>query len=439
MRNSCKYLEIEFKLKMKSAKVFRDYLLSVSKKLLNIVKWIFFGVVAGVLVGAVSSLFAILIVKATGFRAEHPNILFALPLAGLFIIFMYHRTGVPQPKGTNLVLTAIHEGSRLPVVMAPLIFVSSVITHLFGGSAGREGAALQIGGSLGNTIGRILHFKGEDRRQVIMCGMSASFSALFGTPLAAAVLPMEISTVGILYYSALVPCAIASLTAHFVAKAMHVSEASTKITSVPGFTVRNAFITLGLSIAASMVSILFCVAMHKTKSLLGTYFKNAYLRIVVSGCLIILMTLLVGSQTYNGTGSQIIAACITDPKVSLPLFAFLLKILFTAVTLSGGYQGGEIVPSLFIGATFGVAFATITHVNMPLAAAIGMTCVFCGVTNCPLAALLISFEMFGFEAAPYFLMAVAITYTFSGNFGIYHTQKIYFSKYEPSIVDRYTH
>ncbi len=416
-----------------------EYLTHLWKDLKSGLKWICFGLICGAVIGTVSAVFANLIVLVTGIRTTHGWLIFLLPLAGLGVIFYYHILGADRPRGTNLVLDSIRNNESVPVKMAPLIIVSTVITHLFGGSVGREGAALQVGGSLGYGIGHLLHFHKEDRRRMIMCGMAASFSALFGTPLAATMLAMEITTVGIMYHSALLPCVVASLTAHFVAEALGASEMSMIVESVPEFTPMHFLMTAVFAICCAMVSVLFCVAMHKVKHQMADRFKNPYIRVLVSGILVVIMTMLVGDQTYNGTGSAIISACIRDSSFHIAPYGFLLKILFTAVTLSGGYQGGEIVPSLFIGATFGNACAHIFGLDPALAAAIGMTCVFCGVTNCPIASLMIAFEMFGFNAAPFFMAAVAMTYLFSGNYGIYASQKIHFSKFDPAVIDENTH
>ena len=403
------------------------------------IKWILFGALCGIVIGAVAAAFANAIVLATAFRTAHGKIILLLPVAGLFIVLYYRALGAKQPKGTNLVLSAIREGDQIPVRMAPLIILSTVVTHLFGGSVGREGAALQVGGSLGEAIGKLLHFKKEERPRVIMCGMSAAFSALFGTPLAAAVLPMEISTVGILYDAALVPCVVSALTAHFTAEALGASESVLTLGNVVEFTPLTALITLAFAALCGPVSVLFCKAMHESKHFMTKHFENPYVRVFVSGVIVVILTALVGSQTYNGTGAAIIDACINDPAFQISSAAFLLKILFTAVTLSGGFQGGEIVPSLFIGATFGHAFALFIGGDPALFSAIGMACVFCGVTNCPIASLLISCEMFGFGGSSFYLIAIAITYLFSGNFGLYSAQKILHSKFEPGRIDEYTH
>lgn len=403
-------------------------------------KWMFFGALSGIIVGTVSAYFAKGISFATGFRHDHPFIIFLLPLAGVFIVFFYHMLGSRSPKGTNLVLDAIHNGQRVPFRMAPLIIVSTVVTHLFGGSAGREGAALQVGGSLGNSLGRLLRFSEKDRRRTIMCGMSASFSALFGTPLAATIMPIEMSTIGIMYYSALAPCAIAALTAHFVAEYINPgAESVMTIDEVIAFTETTGAFTLVFAVLCALVAILFCSLLHITKKIAKAYIPNPYLRAIISGTLIIIMTLLVGSQTYNGAGSDIIAACTKDAAFTIVPYAFLIKMLFTAVTLSGGFQGGEIVPTLFVGATFGHTIAGFFGISPMMGAALGAVLVFCGVTNCPVASILIGFELFGFKMSPFLLMGVAVTYLFSGNYSLYSSQKIKFNKYDPEEINRNAH
>ena len=418
----------------------KEYLHHVVHAFMVGVKWILFGGLIGVVVGVVASLFAMAIVEVTAYRQANGWLIFLLPFAGLFIVFLYQKTASDRPRDTNRVITAIREREHIPISMAPLIIVSTVVTHLFGGSVGREGAALQVGGSIADYIGRLLHFHTMERRRVIMCGMSAAFSALFGTPLAAAILSMEISTVGIMYYAALVPCMVSALTAHYIAGIMGVSETILTLRSSAVTTdLRTAAVILIFAALCAPVSSLFSTMMHKVRQFMTRRIPNPYLRVVVSGIAVILLTLLVGDQTYNGTGSDIIASCIKDPAFSVASYAFLLKMVFTAITLGGGFQGGEIVPSLFIGAAFGHTFAVLTGGTTSLYSAIGMACVFCGVTNCPIASLLISCEMFGFEGSTLYLLAIAITYLFSGNYGLYSAQHILDSKFDPGRIDSLTH
>lgn len=405
------------------------------RRFVNSVKWVVFAVIVGAAVGLCGTAFSVLLTRATTLRLQYPWLLLLLPAGGLLIVGLYQLLRDQNDTGTNLVISAIHSGDHLPFRMAPLIFLSTLITHLFGGSAGREGAALQMGGSLGNTIGRIFRFDEKDRHVMIMCGMSAAFSALFGTPMAAAIFPLEVVSVGVMYYMALVPCVISSLVARGIADSFGVANEMFPVTSIPKFTVFAAVKISALAVLCALVSILFCVALHRTEELYRRIFKNAYLRVAAGGCLVVILTALVGNQSYNGTGITIIEQCI-DGTVRPE--AFLLKMIFTALTLGAGYKGGEIVPTFFTGAAFGCLFGNLLGFSPTLCTAVGMSSMFCGVTNCPISSLLISFELFGYEGMPYFLLAVAFSYMLSGYFGLYRSQKIMYSKYKTNYINRFT-
>lgn len=271
---------------------------------------------------------------------------------------------------------------------------------------------------------------------MIMCGMSAAFSAVFGTPLAAAIFSMEVVSVGIMHYSALVPCVISSLVAHGVAGWFGIAPERFHIQMIPEFTILNASKTALLAVLCAGVSVLFCITLHTSEHLYKKYLKNPYLRIAAGGMLVILLTLLVGSQDYNGAGMPVIERCFENEFVP---YAFLMKMLFTALTLGAGYKGGEIVPTFFIGATFGCLFGNIAVLSPGLCTAIGMGAVFCGVTNSPITSLFICFELFGFEGMPYFMLAIAISYMLSGYYGLYRSQKIVYSKYKTEFINRKTH
>ncbi len=409
----------------------------IQEQLAASLKWVVFSILSGAVIGSAGTLFYFGMSVVTLIRTKNPWIIWLLPIGGLLIIGSYHMLHDEKDSGTNLVLSAIHSGDELPFRMAPLIFFSTLITHLFGGSAGREGAALQLGGSIGNGLGRLFRFDEKDKHIMIMCGMSAAFSALFGTPMAAAIFSMEVVSVGIMHYSALVPCVLASLVAHGIAVSFDVTAESFPLGKLPAFTVANALKTSLLAILCALVSVLFCILLHQAESLYKKFFKNPYLRIFAGGCLVIVLTLLVGDQTYNGAGMPVIAACMKTGTVAWQ--AFLLKMLFTAATLGAGYKGGEIVPTFFIGATFGCLFGNLIGFSPVLCTAIGMSAVFCGVTNCPITSLLISFELFGYEGMPYFLLAIAFSYRLSGYYGLYHSQKIVYSKYKTNYINRKTH
>ncbi|MCD8232042.1 MAG: chloride channel protein [Clostridiales bacterium] len=416
---------------IKSFKNFiRNYLYQIKMS----AKWIIFAVLSGVIVGFVGIAFYFCMNFVTSCRLAHPWLIFLLPAGGLGIVALYHILHDEKDTGTNLVLSAIHSNDKIPLRMAPLIFISTLVTHLFEGSAGREGAALQLGGSIGNALGKLFRFDDKDQHIMIMCGMSAAFSALFGTPLAAAVFSMEVVSVGIMHYSALVPCVIASLIAHGLAVKCGAMPESFDLGVLPAFSIKTAVLIGILAILCAFVSILFCVILHGADHLYKRVFKNAYLRAAAGGCIVIALTLIVGDQTYNGTGMSTIESCIATGTV-FPL-AFLLKMIFTAATLGAGYKGGEIVPTFFIGATFGCLFGNLIGLSPALCAAVGMGAVFCGVTNSPITALLICFELFGFEGMPYYLIAIALSYMMSGYYGLYNSQKIIYSKYKTEYINR---
>lgn len=397
------------------------------------VRWVIFAVISGIVVGLVGTLFYLCMARVTHLRKENPWLIFLLPAGGLFIVGAYHLLHDEKDTGTNLVLSSIHSGDNLPLRMAPLIFISTLVTHLFGGSAGREGAALQLGGSIGNEIGKLFHFDEKDKHIMTMCGMSAAFSALFGTPMAAAIFSMEVVSVGIMHYAALVPCVVASLIAHAIAGSFGAEAESFPLEAIPAFTVGSAVRISALAALCALVSILFCVLLHTSEHLYQKYFKNSCLRILAGSCIVIILTLLVGDQTYNGSGIDIIAGCM-DGSVAPEMF--LMKMLFTAATLGAGFKGGEIVPSFCIGGTFGCLLGTLTGFSPALCTAAGMTAVFCGVTNCPISSLLISFELFGYEGMPYFLLTIAFSYMLSGYYGLYHSQKIMYSKFKANYINK---
>ncbi len=400
------------------------------------IKWVIFSLLSGTVVGLIGTLFHFGMSIVTMMRDKNPWLLFFLPIGGLAIVGSYRLLHDEKDTGTNLVLSAIHSGDNLPLRMAPLIFISTLITHLFGGSAGREGAALQLGGSIGNGLGKLFRFDEKDKHIMIMSGMSAAFSALFGTPVAAAIFSMEVVSVGIMHYAALVPCVISSLVAFGIAQLFGISAESFRIVNVPAFSAIPAIKVSVLAILCALVSILFCIILHQSEHLYKKLFKNAYVRVFCGGCMIIVLTLLVGDQTYNGAGMNIIEQFMEG---TVRPEAFILKMIFTAVTLGAGYKGGEIVPSFFTGAAFGCLFGTLIGFSPSLCAAVGMIAVFCGVTNCPITSLLIGFELFGYEGVPYFLLAIAFSYMLSGYYGLYSSQKIIYSKYKTNYINRKTH
>ena len=260
-----------------------DSILHVCSRIRVLLKWVIFALLSGLIIGVVGTLFFYCMKYATDTREAYPWLIFFLPVGGVLIIGAYRLMKNEKDSGTNLVLSAIHSGERIPLKMAPLIFISTVLTHLFGGSAGREGAALQLGGSIGNSLGRQFRFDEKDQNIMIMCGMSAAFSALFGTPLAAAIFSMEVVSVGIMHYSALVPCVISSLVAHGVATYFGIAPEHFTIGAIPDFSILTGAETALLAILCAGVSVLFCIALHTSEHMYRKYFKNTYLRIIAGG------------------------------------------------------------------------------------------------------------------------------------------------------------
>jgi H+/Cl- antiporter ClcA len=398
-------------------------------------RWVILGVVTGVIVGAIGALFFHAIVFATTFRTEHDIIILGLPVAGLFIVFLYRLCKDYEDKGTNLVIKSIQEGENLPVTKAPLIFISTTITHLFGGSTGRESAALQMGGSIGYNLGKLFKLKEGNMKIITMCGMSAAFAALFGTPMTAAFMAMEIENVGVMYYSALVPCVISALVASGLARYLGCVGEVFAVSVVPEFTPYQAIFTGLLAILCAIVSVAFCSVLKFSGRTYKKLLPNPYIRVFVGGVIVVALTFISGTRYYNGAGMNVIEMAI---RGEAPYFAFLLKMIFTALTLGAGYKGGEIVPALYIGATFGCLYSQLLGFDPALCAAIGMGALFCGVTNCPISSLFICFELFGFKGMPYYLLAIALSYTFSGYYSLYSSQKIVYSKFHNKYVNRET-
>lgn len=402
----------------------------------HLFRWFVLAVFTGSFVGIMSVAFHKLDHLADAFRTENFYMLFGLPLAGLVIVFLYFRLGAPSPRGTNLIITTIQAKTELPVTMAPLIFVSTILTHLFGGSVGREGAALQLGGALGAGLSRMkpLQLSEEDRRVIIMCGMSAAFSAIFGTPIAAVVFPLEVISVGIIQYSALFPCFIGSLTAHFIARHFGIADERLGfITDIP-LDIKSVVLISVLAIICGLVSIIFCLMLKYSGSFFKKLHPNKFVRVFVGGVVFVIINLLLGTTDYLGAGMPVIERAVESGAL---WYAFIIKMVLTAICIGAGYKGGEIVPSFFIGATIGSAFAAATGLPVALGAACGMAALFVGVTNAPLSTLLIISELFGFrDAGIFFLLAITISYIVSGYFGLYSAQNIIYSKFRTKYINR---
>ena len=397
------------------------------------IKWTAAAAVIGAACGLVGTLFHFGVHEVTAFRGTHPWVLYLLPLAGLVIVGFYKLTGT-DGLGTDDIIDAVHQGKLLPILLLPAIFFGTILTHLCGGSAGREGAALQMGGTIGQYLGRHFQLDDRDLRVATLAGMAAFFSALFGTPLAATVFAIMVISIGVIYHVALYPSLLAALVAYGVSIYLGV-EPTRFAVSVPEQTVGMFVRVALLGVLCALVSILFCQVMHGAGHLMKRI-RNPWLRVACGGAAIIVLTLIFGTD-YNGAGMEIVTAAVEQGTVAVP-WAFLLKLIFTAITLAAGFKGGEVVPSFFVGATFGCAAAPLLGLPAGFGAAVGLAAVFCGVTNCPLASTLLAVELFGAEGLLNFALACCLSYMLSGYQGLYSSQTILYSKLKAQFINVHT-
>ena len=387
-------------------------------------KWSLIALLIGIICGAVGAVFSIAISKVTVLRISYPYLLYMLPLAGITIVFIYKKFNV-SGLGTDEVIVAAREGSNMQFLQVPAIFIGTILTHLCGGSAGREGAALQIGGGIANKLSRTLKLNQNDTKILTRVGMAAFVSALFGTPVAATAFGTMVVNVGTIPYSAIFPGLLASIISADLAAFLGASPERFHV-AAPVFSHVMLLKVAVLSVLCAVVSVLFINILHFVGELYKKYFNNAYYKVIFGGFLIIILTIILQTGDYNGAGVNVIERAIEHGQAKP--FAFLIKILFTAITLEAGFKGGEVVPSFFIGATFGCWIAPLLGIPAGFGAAIGMIGVFGGATNSFLSPLFLSVEVFQSAGFLYFAVVSIICYLFSGYSGLYSSQKIVYSK-----------
>lgn len=394
-----------------------------------LIKWGALAGLIGVLSGTASAIFLVSLDWATQTRIAQPALLFGLPLAGLILGWVYHTFGSLAAGGSALVIEQVNAElredqpvTRVPLRMAPLVLVGTVITHLFGGSAGREGTAVQMGASLADGVRRLLRLKPEDRRLILMAGISGGFASVFGTPAAGFVFGMEVQHMGRIRYEGLVPCLVAACVGDLVTRAWGVGHTHyPQLAHLPLDTVLLAKVSLA-GIAFGLAAVLFIELTHGIKALLKRVIAFPPLRYVVGGITVIALTLLLGTEDYLGLGIPLIQASVSGDGV--PAAAFLFKIILTAVTLGSGFIGGEVTPLFVIGSTLGFTLSGLLGVDAGLLASIGFVAVFAGASNTPLACTLMGIEVFGGGAPIYLLVGCAVAYLASGHRGIYVSQRV---------------
>lgn len=398
-------------------------------------KWLLISLAIALVCGGAGCFFHFLIEQATGLREKHDFILYFLPLGGVVIVAIYHLFRLEKVNGTNYVMNSTRSDGKVPFTLAPGIVIGTVLTHLFGGSAGREGAALQLGGSLGSVLGRLFRLDENDMHVIVLCGMSAVFTALFGTPITAVIFVLEVISVGTIYYSAVMPCIFSSALTYLMTVLLKVHPVSFYLETVPSMSAVSLLQSSGLGILFALASILLCVSLTRGSALIKKLIKNEYLRIAAGGTVVVLLTLLLGTD-YNGAGMGIVEKAILGGTARPE--AFILKLLFTVITLGCGYKGGEIVPTFFIGATLGCVAAPLIGMEAGFGAALGLIGVFCGATNAPIASLFMSVELFGTKGLPYFAVVCAVSFMLSGYFSLYKSQIIVYDKLKAVFINKNT-
>ncbi len=408
-------------------------------------RWSLLVLPVAVAVGAMVALFLWLLEQATQLRHANMWLITLLPLAGVGIYALYRYCGKNAEAGNNLIMDEIHEpGGGIPFRMAPLVLITTVITHLFGGSAGREGTAVQMGGSIAEYLAKKFGLTHADKRILLMSGMAAGFGAVFGTPVTGAVFALEVLAIGRIKYDALLPCLIASLLADVTCHAFPIHHTEYTIAysakAAVGYFSLDLILLLKVVIAGAcfgLASFAFAELSHWLKAQSQALIARKWLIPVIGGVLVLGISAAIGSYDYLGLGVRspdpdgvsIVSAFTAGGADS---FSWFWKLLLTAITLSFGFKGGEVTPLFFIGATLGNTLAMVSEAPVDLFAGLGFIAVFAGATNTPLACTLMGIELFGAENAVYFAVACFVAYYFSGHSGIYHSQRVAVSKFHTS-------
>lgn len=378
-----------------------------------------------VVMGTISFVFLKMLGLSSVFREFFPYCIWFLPLSGMLTAFVYKRYGGESSKGNNLIIQSANEGVKVPKRLAFLTFIFTLLTHFSGGSAGREGTAVQIGGTLTSNVADKLGFKNEDRKIIILSGLSAAFGSVFGTPLAGAFFGMEVCCIGQLSVSAVIPCFLSSYLANAVTLLLGATHEVHKISAIPSLDIKSVLVFISASILFGLIGKLFALGVKYLKLLYAKIFKNTVLSALIGSVIVVLLIVLLNLNEYEGlsTWQQTTAFEGNANWYDMPV-----KFILTTLTLGAGFQGGEVTPLFDIGASFGGWYANMFGIEPSFLAAIGLICVFGSAANTPITTIMLGIELFGAEAVPYFVFASLISFIASGKSGIYSAQERKLSK-----------
>lgn len=386
-------------------------------------KWTFISLIIGSFIGAASAGFLISLERVTGFREQHVWIIALLPLGGLLTGLLYHYYGKEVEAGNNLLIDTIHDPGkqRISFKMAPFVYLGTLMTHLLGGSAGREGTALQMAGSIADQFTKPLRLSAQERSVLIIAAVAGGFGSVFGTPLAGAVFGLEFFLIGRIRYHALFPAVITAVIADTVTKYLGAHHTVYALKTVPDITLPNILYAVAAGIAFGCTAAAFSKMMRKTGKMFRQAIPYAPLRPLAGGILVAAAVFLMGTTRYIGLGIPVIADSFTQ---QLPAWDFALKMAFTVITLAAGFKGGEVTPLFFIGAALGNALGYFIPLPTGLLAGMGFVAVFAGATNTPIACTLMALELFGTECGMFAAVACVVSYLVSGHNSIYGQQVI---------------